>query len=251
MKTDKPYEWRVVEDFTIVASMVIDSYAETAKLSRSQTSSTAVPLVSDRLIRKFLPVYLPSPAEAELISVFNAVLQFEIQSSEGLSLDEDIQKSIVDASSHVVSQITNVLRASTTPGRQHYVFSMNDILRSYKVPSLFNQNPLLLCNHAWKTNVSDARFCQRRDSEKSSADYVTVDPRTETIYSRSDLPPIWPELVQPPSQTDRWKGLSASYIIVAHRWGGFWRWGHNFEGKSLEFGWGTKKWRNLSEFEGC
>ena len=61
-----------------------------------------------------------------------------MQGSEGLSLDEEIQRAIVDASAFVVTEICSVLRSSSTPGRQHYVFSMNDILRSYKVNNSIN-----------------------------------------------------------------------------------------------------------------
>ncbi|XP_063714091.1 dynein axonemal heavy chain 5-like isoform X5 [Symsagittifera roscoffensis] len=133
MKADKPYEWRVIEDLTIVTSMVTDPNIDTVKMNSNLSSNQTVPFISDRLIRHFLPVFLPSPQEKELVSIFKAVLQFEIQGSEGLSLDEEIQDAIVNASAYVVNEVCNVLRSSSTPGRQHYVFSMYDILRSYKM----------------------------------------------------------------------------------------------------------------------
>ncbi|XP_075255403.1 dynein axonemal heavy chain 5-like isoform X4 [Convolutriloba macropyga] len=200
MKADKPYEWRTIEDLTIVTAMVTDPNIESTKMNRNARSNQSVPFISDRIIRQFLPVYLPSPTEKELVSIFNAVLQFEMQGSEGLSLDEEIQRAIVDASAFVVTEICSVLRSSSTPGRQHYVFSMNDILRSYKMlvfaKDEVRQSRELITSlwmHELKRTVQD-QLCRQADLnwfhlllkntiEKYFAEYEITATCTDQLFS--------------------------------------------------------------------
>lgn len=78
-------------------------------------------------------LYLPSPDAHALKSIFNGTLEAALLFNEKANIDADLHNSIVDVSVSLLQMVTEVLRPCPTPGRQHYLFNMKNVISILKV----------------------------------------------------------------------------------------------------------------------
>jgi len=112
----KPYETRQIEGLSVIASMNTDSDEARAILSES-------PLAL-RLLRHFTIFHLPLPDKNTIQDIIRYMLE---ANTRGASLSADCRAALVFSSYDIILGCKNVLRYSPIPGREHYLFSLNDL----------------------------------------------------------------------------------------------------------------------------
>ena len=68
-----------------------------------------------------------------LFNVFRRVFQSMMTQSDSPGLEIDLHKAIVSMSCDLLTAVQSVLRPSPLPGRQHYLFTLNDITKCFQV----------------------------------------------------------------------------------------------------------------------
>ena len=79
---------------------------------------------------------LPNPKPQALKSIFNGVLEATLLYNEREFIEADLHGALVDASAHLIEQISEVLRPCPTPGREHYLFNMRHMITVLQVCSV-------------------------------------------------------------------------------------------------------------------
>ncbi|XP_066429677.1 uncharacterized protein [Eleutherodactylus coqui] len=121
VKFNKPFEWQTVEGLLVKAVMGQPKYTNTAHRVSVQ-----------RLLRHFSIFHLPDLEGSQLQKVIFSVLEANMGDKDGLSLQEDLQLSLAKASCHLLESFKKVLVISSTPGRQHYLFSLREISKVFQ-----------------------------------------------------------------------------------------------------------------------
>ncbi len=80
---------------------------------------------------------MPSPSGYALKSIFNGTLEGCMLHNDKANLDVDLQALIIDASMSLLNSVNEVLKPCPTPGRQHYLFNMKQIISILQVQLIF------------------------------------------------------------------------------------------------------------------
>ncbi len=112
----KPYEQKKLEDICFYSTM---THSSNNKQSRE---------IDQRLLRHSVLIYLPSPDDQALRSIFNGVLEASLTHPFDQSIDAELHHSLIEASVKLLGHINEVLRPCPTPGRQHYLFNMKTVI---------------------------------------------------------------------------------------------------------------------------
>ncbi|XP_068137634.1 dynein axonemal heavy chain 5-like isoform X2 [Hyperolius riggenbachi] len=118
---NKPFEWQTLEGVLVKAAMSLPKYANTTQRTAAQ-----------RLLRHFSVFHLPNIEGSQLQQVVFSILEANMGDKDGLSLQEDLQLSLANASYHLLQSVKTVLVPSSTPGRQHYQFSLRELTRVFQ-----------------------------------------------------------------------------------------------------------------------
>ncbi|KAM9316607.1 uncharacterized protein PAF06_007656 [Gastrophryne carolinensis] len=121
VQLNKPFERKVLEGLLVKAAMGLPRYVNNAHRIAAQ-----------RLLRHFSVFHLPELEGSQLKQVIFSILEANMGDKDGLSLQEDLQLSLVGASCQLLESVKKVLIASSTPGRQHYRFSLRDITKVFQ-----------------------------------------------------------------------------------------------------------------------
>ncbi|XP_073531710.1 dynein axonemal heavy chain 5-like [Phyllobates terribilis] len=121
VRFNKPFEWQTLEGLLVKAVMGQPKYANSAHRVSAQ-----------RLLRHFSIFHLPDLEGAQLQKVIFSVLEANMGDKDGLSLQDDLHLSLVKASCHLLESVKKVLVISSTPGRQHYLFSLREITKVFQ-----------------------------------------------------------------------------------------------------------------------
>ena len=116
----RPNCWSVVENLTIFAALTTDG-------------KTTIPL---RLQRLFAVVQLPELSPTNLQSIVSEMLRVlcaGIGVWQGAELSGEVHRHVVQSSVELFSRVREALRASDTPGREHYVFSLSQLESAFQV----------------------------------------------------------------------------------------------------------------------
>ena len=109
-------EWCVVEDLVVFGALTSSSDA----------------LVSNRLRHHFAIIHLPSPGENSLEVVVSQQLQ-GLLDAHSHHLGEREYRGVLEASVELYSAIKETLKVSDLPGRQHYFFSIRNLVSVFQV----------------------------------------------------------------------------------------------------------------------
>ncbi|XP_069830783.1 uncharacterized protein [Dendropsophus ebraccatus] len=121
VRFSKPFEWQTIEGLLVKAVMGQPKYVSSAHKVSVQ-----------RLLRHFTIFHLPDLEGSQLQKVIFSVLEANMGDMDGLSLQEDLQLSLAKASCHLLESVKKVLLISSTPGRQHYLFSLREITKVFQ-----------------------------------------------------------------------------------------------------------------------
>ncbi|KAM4694307.1 uncharacterized protein O3C94_004765 [Discoglossus pictus] len=121
VKLNKPFEWQSLEGFIVKAVMCLPKYTSSAHRTFSQ-----------RLLRHFAIFHLPDLEGAQLQQVIFSILEANMGDKEGLPLQEELHLCLVRASCHLLELVKKALAPSSTPGRQHYMFSLREISKTFQ-----------------------------------------------------------------------------------------------------------------------
>ena len=115
-------EWSIVEDFVFFGAL---------------TSNTDA-LVSPRLRRHFAVVPLAAPGGGNLKAIMSQQLQGLLDAHSYDMVDKSYG-GILEASLQLYSSVKETLKVSDTPGRQHYFFSLKNLVSVFQVCSWTSQ----------------------------------------------------------------------------------------------------------------
>ncbi|XP_053567991.1 uncharacterized protein LOC128657631 [Bombina bombina] len=121
VRLNKPFEWQLLEGIIVQAAMRLPKYP-----SKAQTT------FYQRLLRHFAIFHLPDLEGSQLQQVIFSVLEANMGDKEGFPLQEELNLSIVRASYKVLDAIKGALVPSSTPGREHYQFSLREINKTFQ-----------------------------------------------------------------------------------------------------------------------
>ncbi len=76
---------------------------------------------------------MPEPTGDELKSIFNGTLEGSLMHNEKQGIDLDLHSCIINASISLYESVKDILKASPTLGRQHYLFNMKTIISILQV----------------------------------------------------------------------------------------------------------------------
>eukprot|EP00794_Sanderia_malayensis_P000407 gene407-1042_t len=117
----KPFDRRYIEDLSITASL---SISDAATLNTTQ--------ISDRLLRHFTVIQLPEPKQKTIQTIASAMLEANMGANECLTLPHELHEQIVQASCHLLTRVSDVLRPSPMLGRRNYQFDLKDLKRIFQ-----------------------------------------------------------------------------------------------------------------------
>ena len=109
-------EWSVVEDFVIFGALTSNSDA----------------LVSPRLRQHFAIIHLADLNEGTLNAIVSQQLQ-GLLDAHSYDMDETSFQGILEASVQLYDSVKKTLKVSDTPGRQHYFFSLQNLVSIFQV----------------------------------------------------------------------------------------------------------------------
>lgn len=112
-------EWCIVEDFVMFGSL---------------TSNTDA-LVSPRLRRHFAVISLAAPSEGNLKVIISQQLQ-GLLDAHSYDMTDGRYQGVVEASIQLYSSVKETFKVSDTPGRQHYFFSLKNLVSVFQVLSM-------------------------------------------------------------------------------------------------------------------
>ncbi|XP_018425842.1 PREDICTED: dynein gamma chain, flagellar outer arm-like [Nanorana parkeri] len=121
VRLNKPFEWQTLEGLLVRAVMAVPQYANNTQRMAAQ-----------RLLRHFSIFYLRDIEGSHLQQVIFSILEANMGDKDGLTLQEDLQLSLVNASCHLLESVKKVLVPSPTPGRQYYRFSLREITKVFQ-----------------------------------------------------------------------------------------------------------------------
>ncbi|XP_044146080.1 dynein axonemal heavy chain 5-like isoform X2 [Bufo gargarizans] len=121
VRFNKSFEWQTIEGLLVKAVMGQPKYINSAHRVSAQ-----------RLLRHFSIFHLPNLEGSQLQKVIFSILEANMGEKDGLSLQEDFQLSLAKASCHILESVRNILVNSSTPGRQHYLFSLGEITKVFQ-----------------------------------------------------------------------------------------------------------------------
>ncbi len=91
--------------------------------------------IDTRLLRHFTLIHLPQAKNQALKSILGGILEYSLLQNDRQPFEYDLQTIIIDASYNLLEQVTEVLKACPTPGREHYIFNMKHIVTILAVSS--------------------------------------------------------------------------------------------------------------------
>ncbi|XP_063775387.1 uncharacterized protein LOC134910927 [Pseudophryne corroboree] len=154
----KPFEWQTLEGLLVKAVMGLPKHGNSTQRTAAQ-----------RLLRHFSIFHLPDLEGSQLQQVIFSLLEANMGDKDGLSLQEELQMSLAKASCHVLECVKKVLVPSSTPGRQHYLFSLREISRVFqslrKLPNEDREDRSIVVSY-WQHEIHCAildRLCRRAD----------------------------------------------------------------------------------------
>lgn len=112
----KRNEWCTVEDFVLFGSLTSDTDA----------------LVSPRLRRHFAVIHLPTPSDGNVRVIVAQQLQGLLE-AHSYDMDNKSYQGVLDASMELYNSMRQTLKVSNTPGRQHYFFSLKNLVSVFQV----------------------------------------------------------------------------------------------------------------------
>ncbi|UJR24993.1 hypothetical protein I4U23_006354 [Adineta vaga] len=112
----KPYETRIIDDLFVFATATIPLTGEQSLLT-----------LSPRLLRHFAIVNLPAN-ETSLRHILTNVIDINMMGYGKTPINRDISTKIVDVLMDTLRHIQRVLQPSSVPGREHYLFSLRNML---------------------------------------------------------------------------------------------------------------------------
>ncbi|CAF3476774.1 unnamed protein product [Rotaria socialis] len=113
----KPYETRIIDDFSIFATVTIPSAGD-------QSLMTLHP----RLLRHFAIINLPTISGTNLRQILTSVIDVNMMAYGKTPINQDISSKIVDVLTETLQRIQRVLQPSPISGREHYLFSLRHII---------------------------------------------------------------------------------------------------------------------------
>ncbi|XP_077137822.1 dynein axonemal heavy chain 5-like [Ranitomeya variabilis] len=169
VRFNKPFEWQTLEGLLVKAVMGQPKYANSAHRVSAQ-----------RLLRHFSIFHLPDLEGAQLQKVIFSVLEANMGDKDGLSLQEDLHLSLAKASCHLLESVKKVLVISSTPGRQHYLFSLREITKVFQfLRKLSNEDREDHCTvvayweHEMNRVIRD-RLCRQEDISWFNSELTTT-----------------------------------------------------------------------------
>ena len=112
----KTNEYSVIEDFILFACMTGNSEA----------------LISPRLRRHMIVIYLPDPCEANRRSIVSQQLSGLLKAHCHEMSPKEFE-TLLEASLELYANVKEILRVSDTPGRLHYFFSIKHLVSVFQV----------------------------------------------------------------------------------------------------------------------
>jgi hypothetical protein len=92
--------------------------------------------IDARLLRHFTLIHLPQAKSQALKSILGGILEYSLLQNDRQPFEYELQSIIIDASYTLLEQISEVLKACPTPGREHYIFNMKHIVTILAVISI-------------------------------------------------------------------------------------------------------------------
>ncbi|XP_056421918.1 uncharacterized protein LOC130362045 isoform X2 [Hyla sarda] len=185
VRYNKPFEWQTIEGLLVKAVMGQPKY-----------TSSGHKVSAQRLLRHFSIFHLPDLEGSQLQKVIFSVLEANMGDKDGLSLQEDLQLSLAKASCHLLESVKKVLVISSTPGRQHYLFSLREITKVFQsLRKLSNEDREDRCTvvgfweHEIKCVIQD-QLCRHADISWFKSELTT----TITEYF-PDIPTVAPQKI--------------------------------------------------------
>ncbi|CAK8694917.1 unnamed protein product [Clavelina lepadiformis] len=111
-KLSKPFEWRTIEGFEVLATL--------------STSSLSQFNLDPRLLRHFAVFRLRSPSSSDLRNIIFSVLEANLSDR---SLNQELHDCIATASCKILELVKDVLRPGPMPGRHHYAFCLRQLTK--------------------------------------------------------------------------------------------------------------------------
>lgn len=109
-------EWSIIEDFVFFGAL----------------TSNADALVSPRLRRHFAIIPLATPSEGNLKAIVSLQLQ-GLLDAHSYDMADKSYVGILEASVQLYSTVKRMFKVSDTPGRQHYFFSLKNLVSVFQV----------------------------------------------------------------------------------------------------------------------
>ncbi|CAF0874114.1 unnamed protein product [Rotaria sordida] len=113
----KPYERRIIDDFSIFATATIPS-----------TNDQSLFTLHPRLLRHFATINLPTVTGTSLRQILTNVIDINMMAYGKTPINNDISSKIVDVLTEILQRIQRVLQPSSISGREHYLFSLRHIM---------------------------------------------------------------------------------------------------------------------------
>ncbi|CAF0936921.1 unnamed protein product [Rotaria sordida] len=110
----KPYERRIIDDFSIFATATISS-----------TNDQSLFTLHPRLLRHFATINLPTVTGTGLRQILTNVIDINMMAYGKTPINNDISSKIVDVLTEILQR---VLQPSPISGREHYLFSLRHIM---------------------------------------------------------------------------------------------------------------------------
>ncbi|WAR07684.1 DYHG-like protein [Mya arenaria] len=176
----KPFEWKTVEDFTVISAM-----------SMSEFPSVNNQMLSSRLLRHFAVFNLPGPQDDALRTIVHGILEANVTDNDKPGLEIDLHNNIVKASCQILAAVQSVLRPTPLPGRYHYLFTLKDLTTCYqclkRLPDESMADELMVVS-LWKHEMN--RIIRDRISRSSDLNWF------DEILEKT-LSQYWPKLEAP------------------------------------------------------
>lgn len=115
LRLQRPFEWRQIEDFTLVGTMAV-----------SECPGIDHHSLDPRLMRNFAVINVPSFSQDSLRHVMSGIFEAHLSYNDSAGLDIELHNRLVEVSSKMYSQIKDVLLMSNLEGREHYLYNLKD-----------------------------------------------------------------------------------------------------------------------------
>ncbi|XP_066569884.1 dynein axonemal heavy chain 8 [Amia ocellicauda] len=156
LKLTKPFERRQIEGLVVQATMSLSPHLKANAISQ-------------RLLRHFAVLYLPAPEGSRLRHIIFTTLQENMAKNDVQQLEKHLHSALVSTSCSLLESIKTTLRPSDVWGRQHYLFSLREMIRAFECLSILTDRQrkdadlvLSLWQHEIRHIVGD-RLCRHAD----------------------------------------------------------------------------------------